>query len=78
MEGLERPLLSRHASSSLNLSQKVNESSSKDRLSDSVAQNTKMQILNKYLKLFEGLGELNGEYNILIKSNAEPYALNVH
>ena len=77
VERLERPLLSRHASSLLNLIKKVNEISSKNKLSDSVAQNAKMQILNKYPKLFEGLGEVNGEYNSLIKSNAEPYALNV-
>ena len=77
VERLERPLLSRHASSLLNLIKKVSDISSKNKLSDSLAQNTKMQLLNKYPKLFEGLGELNGEYNSLIKSNAEPYALNV-
>ena len=77
VEGLERPLLSRHASSSLNLIQKVKEISSKTKLPNSVVQNTKQQILNKYPKHFEGLGELNGEYSIMIKPNAEPYALNV-
>ena len=77
MEGLEKPLLSRNASSSLNLIQKVNEIDSEKKPFDSVAENTKLHILDKYAKLFEGLGELHGEYKILIKPNAKPYALNV-
>ena len=77
VEGLERPLLSRNASSSLNSIQKVTEIDSKEKPSDSVAENTKLHILDKYPKLFEGLGELHGEYKILIKPNAKPYALNV-
>ena len=74
---MERPLLSRNASSSLNLIQKVNEIDSKEKPFDSVAENTKLHILEKYPKLFEGLGELHGEYIILIKPNAKPYALHV-
>ena len=77
VEGVEGPRPSRHGSSLLTLSQKVNELSSKTKLSNSLAQNTKLQVFSKYLKLFEGLGELNGEYNNLHKSYAEPYALNV-
>ena len=61
----------------LEIDPKVEEISSKTKLPNSVVQNTKQQILNKYPKLFEGLGELNGEYNIMITPNAEPYALNV-
>ena len=76
MEGLQKPLLSRNASSSLNLIQKVNEIHSKEKPFDSVAENTKLHILDKYPKLFEGLGEIHGEYKILIKPNANPYALN--
>ena len=45
--------------------------------SSSVAQNFKLQILNKYLKVFEGLGKRNRKYDSLIKSNAKLYALNV-
>ena len=37
----------------------------------------KMQIINQYPKLFEGLGELEGEYEIKFKKLPEPYALNV-
>ena len=77
VEGLEKPLLSRNASFSLNLIQRVNGIDLKRKSSDSVSENTKLHILKKYSKLFEGLGELCGEYQILIKPNAKPYALNV-
>ena len=61
----------------MNLIQKVNEIDSKKKPFDSVAENTKLHILDQYSKLFEGLGERHGEYKILIKPNAKPYALNV-
>ena len=77
VEGLERPLLSRNASSSLNLIQKVNEIDSKKKPFNSVAESAKLHILDQYPKLSEGLGELHGEYKILIKPNAKPYALSV-
>ena len=33
--------------------------------------------MHQYSKLFECLGEIRGEYEIKLKSRAEPYALNV-
>ena len=35
----------------------------------------KMKILQKYPKLFSGLGEKQGEYDIKLKENAVPYAV---
>lgn len=77
VEGLEKPLLSRNASSSLNLIHRVNKIDLKTKSFDSAPENTKKHILHKHPKLFEGLGELRGEYKILIKPNAQPYALTV-
>ena len=37
----------------------------------------KMQIINQYPKLSEGLGEFEGEYEIKLKELPEPYALNM-
>ena len=37
----------------------------------------KQAIIRQYPKLFEGLGEIEGEYEIKLKPKAEPYALNV-
>jgi hypothetical protein len=37
----------------------------------------KQQIIGQYPKLFEGLGELKGEYEIKLKELPEPFALNV-
>ncbi len=68
MEGLEKPLLSRNASSSLNLIQKVDKIDLKKQSFDSEAENTKLHILDKYPKLFKGLGEIHGEYKILMQN----------
>ncbi len=37
----------------------------------------KQNIINMYPKLFEGLGEIEGEYEIKLKPKAQPFALNV-
>ena len=64
VKGLERPLLSRYASQSLNLINKVDVLAVKD-------------IVNQYPDLFKGLGEIEGEYKINLIENSTPFALTI-
>ena len=66
VKGLERPLLSRQASQSLNLINKI------DALS---CQEYKSKLVNQYPDLFKGLGEIPGEYEIKLIENPSPFAL---
>ena len=66
VKGLERPLLSRQASQSLNLINKI------DALS---FQEYKSKIVNQYPDLFKGLGEIPGEYEIKLIENPSSFAL---
>ena len=66
VKGLERPLLSRYASQSLNLINKVDAISSEE---------YKNNIVNQYPALFKGLGEIEGEYKINLVENSTPFAL---
>ena len=66
VKGLERPLLSRYASQSLNLINKVDAISSEE---------YKNNIVNQYPDLFKGLGEIEGEYKINLVENSTPFAL---
>ena len=63
---LERSLLSRYASQSLNLINKVGAISSEE---------YKKNIVNQYPDLFKGLGEREGEYKINLVENSTPFAL---
>ena len=66
MKGLERPLLSRQASQSLNLINKI----------DAIGcQEYKSNIVNQYPDLFKGLGEIPGGYEIKLIENPSPFAL---
>ena len=60
VKGLERSLLSRYASQSLNLINKVDAISSEE---------YKNNIVNQYPGLFKGLGEIDGEYKINLVKN---------
>ena len=62
---LERPLLNRYASQSLNLINKVDAISSEE---------YKNNIVNQYPDLFKGLGEIVGEYKINLVENLTPFA----
>ena len=66
VKGLERPLLSRYASLSLNLINRVDAISSEE---------YKNNIVNQYPDLFKGLGEIEGEYKINLVENSTPFAL---
>ena len=66
VKGLERPLLSRYASQSLNLINKVDAISSAE---------YKNNIVNQYPDLFKGLGEIEGKYKINLVENSTPFAL---
>ena len=66
VKGLEKPLLSRQASQSLNLINKI------DALS---CQEYKSNIVNQYPDLFKGLGEIPGEYEIKLIENPNTFAL---
>ena len=66
VKGLERPLLSRQASQSLNLINKI------DALS---CQEYKSKIINQYPDVFKGLGEIPGENEIKLIENPSPFTL---
>ena len=36
----------------------------------------KQEVVSEFPKLFKGLGTIEGEYNIMVKQDATPYALN--
>ena len=66
VKGSERPLLSRYASQSLNLINKVDAICSEE---------YKNNIVNQYPDLFKGLEEIEGEYKINLVENSTPFAL---
>ena len=68
VKGLQRPLLSRQVSQSLNLINKIDAINKKDYRTD---------IVEQYPKLFKGLGEIEGEYEIKLNENSKPFALTV-
>ena len=74
IKDLSKPLLGKSAYVSLNLLNKIHEVENVKATEESVY---KQQIINQYPKLFEGLGELEGEYEIKLKELPEPFALNV-
>ena len=73
VKDLSKPLLGKSACVSLNLLNKICEVENHK----TTESEYKMQIINQYPKLFEGLGELEGEYEIKLKELPEPYALHV-
>ena len=74
IKDLSKSLLGKSACVSLNLLNKIHEVENVKGTEESVY---KQQIINQYPKLFEGLGELEGEYEIKLKELPEPFALNV-
>ena len=74
MKDLRNPLLGKSACVSLNLLDKINEVENSKAPEES---KYKQQIIGQYPKLFKGLGELEGEYEIKLKELPEPFALNV-
>ena len=70
---LSTPLLSKSACVSLNLLSKICEVEN----FETTQCEYKQRIIHQYPKLLEGLGELEGEYEIKLKELPEPYALNV-
>ena len=58
----------------MKLLSKINEVENPKVLEESEYQ---QKIVDQYPKLFEGLGELEGEYNIKLKEFSKPFALNV-
>ena len=80
VEALNRPLFGKTACASLNLLNRCKPDNLQSFQTDCVKVNEdsyKQAIIRQYPKLFEGLGELEGEYEIKLKPKAEPYALNV-
>ena len=65
---LQRPLLSRQASQSLNLVNKIDVINKKDYRTNTVEQ---------YPKLLNVLGEIERDYDIKLKENFKPFALTV-
>lgn len=74
VKNLSKPLLGKSACASLNLLSKINEVENSKVSGES---EYKQQIIDQYPKLFEGLGELEGEYDIKLKETPEPFAVNV-
>ena len=66
VKGLKEPLLGQPAIQKLNLLARINEIQS---------QSYEESIKAKYPQLFHGLGELEGEYEIKLKSDAQPFAI---
>jgi len=64
VKGLRKPLIGRPAITALQLVSRVN-------TIDSV----KQQIVDQHPELFQSLGTIEGEYNIVLKPDAKPYAL---
>ena len=65
-KGLKEPLLGQPAIEKLNLLARINEIQS---------QSYEERIKAKYPQLFHGLGELEGEYEIKLKPDAQPFAI---
>ena len=74
VKNLSKPLLGKSACVSLNLLSKINEVENSKEPEES---EYKRQIIDQYPKLFEGLGELKGEYGIKLNEIPEPFAANV-
>ena len=66
VKGLKEPLLGQPAIEKLNLLARINEIQSKS---------YEERIKAKYPQLFHGLGELEGEYEIKSKPDAQPFAI---
>ena len=66
VKGLKEPLLGQPAIEKLNLLARINEIQS---------QSYEERIKAKYPQLFHGLGELEGEYEIKLKPDAQPFAI---
>ncbi|PFX21652.1 Transposon Ty3-I Gag-Pol polyprotein [Stylophora pistillata] len=66
VKGLKEPILGQPAIQKLNLLARINEIQS---------QSYEESIKAKYPQLFHGLGELEGEYEIKLKSDAQPFAI---
>ena len=64
VNGLRKALIGRPAITALQLVSRVNNIDSK-----------KQKVVSKFPSLFKGLGTIEGEYNIVLKQNATPYAL---
>ena len=64
VKGLQRPLLSRPASQSLNRINKIDAINKRD-------------TVEQYPKLFKGLGEIEREYEIKLNENSKPFVLTV-
>ena len=64
VQGLRKPLIGRLVITAVQLVNRVN-------TIDSI----KQQIVGQHPELFQGLGTIEGEYNIVLKADAKPYAL---
>lgn len=74
IKDFSKPLLGKSACVSINLLRKIHEVENVKATEESVY---KQQIIDQYPKLFEGLGELECEYEIKLKELTEPFSLNV-
>ena len=75
IQGLIEPLLGRPAITSFNLVKRVNSVSTKQETQASRESDVRVEIKQKYPKLFKGLGELKGEFSIKLDEDAKPFAL---
>ena len=64
MEGLDTPLLGRSVIEDLNLITRLH-----------TVNTTKQSIIERYSELFQGLGEMEGEYEIRLKDEVQPFVL---
>ena len=64
MEGLDTPLLGRSVIEDLNLIARLH-----------TVNTTKQSITERYSELFQGLGEMEGEYEIRLKDEVQPFVL---
>ena len=64
VKGLRKPLIGRPAITALQLVSRVN-----------AIDSTQQNIVSKFPSLFKGLGTIEGEYTIVLKQEARPYAL---
>ena len=80
VEALNRPLLGKTACASLNLLNRCKSDNVQSIQTDCVKvyeDSYKQAIIRQYPKVFEGLGEIEGKYEIKLKLKAEAYASNV-
>jgi len=64
VKGLRKPLIGRPAITALELVSRIN-----------AIDTGKQHMLDQHPELFQGLGTIEGEYNIVLKGDAKPYAL---